>query len=223
MIKNIYYKEWVKTRRFLVVMFVAVLGVTAYGLLGLNRIYELKEAQHLWEVIVSKDALFVDVITYVPLLTGLLMGITQFAPEMYHKCLKLTLHLPCHHLKMINAMLSFGVVMLLGAFALSMLMMFVYMQGIMPVEFYGRILISTVPWYLAGLAAYLLMAWVCLEPTWRRRVFNIVVSLLVLRVYFLAQSPEAYNGFLPLLTVFTILTASLSWLSVARFKIGCQD
>lgn len=43
------------------------------------------------------------------------------------------------------------------------------------------------------------------------------------RVYFLAPGAEAYNSFLPCLTLYTLLAASLSWISVVRFKAGKQD
>ena len=69
----------------------------------------------------------------------------------------------------------------------------------------------------------LLILFSCLEPTWKRRVLNLVISVLLLRIFFLAPAPEAYNAFLPWLAIYTLLTASLSWLSIARFKAGEQD
>ena len=86
-----------------------------------------------------------------------------------------------------------------------------------------RVLLSAAPWFFAGFAGYLLVSWICLEPTWKRRVLNLIIAALIFRVYFLAPGAEAYNSFLPCLTLYTLLAASLSWISVVRFKAGKQD
>jgi len=78
-------------------------------------------------------------------------------------------------------------------------------------------------WYLAGISGYLLVAWICLEPAWKRRILNLIIAVLLLRIFFLSPTPEAYNKFLPYLVVYTLLTASFSWLSIVRFKAGKQD
>ena len=120
-------------------------------------------------------------------------------------------------------MLLYGLLILLVCFASNYLLMAIYLQGILAPELYSRILLTALPWYLAGFTAYLLIAWVCLEPTWKRRIFNLIVTVLLLRIFFLSSDPEAYNGFLPGLIVYSLLTVSLSWLSVIRFKAGKQD
>ena len=223
MIKHLYYKEWVKTRFFIFALAAVVWGITAYTMLNLGRAISLKGAGHIWEVIVAKDALFVDMLEYIPLMAGILLGVMQYVYEMYNKCLKLTLHLPVGHIKVTNVMLSYGAITLAIIFGVSLLGIFAVTSAYFPHEIYGRIIMSALPWYLAGFAAYFLTAWIILDPAWKRRVFNIIISLALLRVYFMAAAPEAYNAFLPLLAVITLLTATLSWISVDRFKAGCQD
>lgn len=219
----IFFKEWIKTRWYLLLACIVTLGFSGYSMLRINRVVELKGAAHIWEVMLSRDAVFVNLLEYVPLLVGILLALVQFIPEMYHKCLKLTLHLPYPQLKMINLMLLYGLLALVVCFATNYLLMFVYLQSVLAPELYSRILLTALPWYLSGICAYLLIAWVCLEPTWKRRVFNLVVTVLLLRIFFLSSDPEAYNGFLPLLTIYSLLTISFSWLSVLRFKAGKQD
>lgn len=219
----IFYKEWIKTRWYLLPAFLVTTGFAGYCMLRINRVVELKGAAHIWEVMLMRDAIFVDLLQYIPLLAGILLALVQFVPEMYHKCLKLTLHLPYPQLRMINLMLLYGLLALTVCFAANFLLMFVYLQGVLAPELYTRILLTAATWYVAGLCAYSLTAWVCLEPTWKRRVFNLVVTLLLLRIFFLSSEPEAYNGFLPWLVVYSLLCVSLSWISVLRFKAGRQD
>ncbi len=49
------------------------------------------------------------------------------------------------------------------------------------------------------------------------------MSVLLLRIYFLAPGPRAYGDFLPVLALLTLASAALSWLSVVRFMAGRQD
>ena len=165
----IFYKEWIKTRWYLLLALLVTLGFAGYSMLRINRVASMKGVEHVWEVMLARDTVFVDLLEFIPLLVGILLALVQFVPEMHHKCLKLTLHLPYPQLRMINLMLLYGLVVLLICFAANYLLMTVYMQGV------------------------------------------------------LAPAPEAYNAFLPWLAIYTLLTASLSWLSIARFKAGEQD
>lgn len=223
MTKAIFYKEWIKTRWYLLLAIMVLLGFSAYAMLRIQRVVSLKGAGHVWEVMLSRDAVFVDILQYIPLLIGLVLALVQFVPEMYRKCLKLTLHLPYPQLRMVSVMLLYGLVCLLAGFALSLLLMWGYMQSVLAPELCARVLLTALPWYVAGLSSYLLLSWICLEPVWRRRLFNLAVSILLLRIFFLAPAPRAYDAFLPWLTLYTLLSASLCWLSVERFREGRQD
>lgn len=219
----IFYKEWIKTRWYLLLTMVVTLGFAGYSMLRINRVVEMKGVEHIWEVMLQRDAVFVDLLQYVPLLVGLLLAIVQFVPEMYRKCLKLTLHLPYPQMRMVASMLLYGMVALIVCFALNFLLMAVYLEGILAPELVRHILFTAAPWYLAGITGYLLVSWICLEPAWKRRILNLIIALLVLRVFFLSTTPEAYNNFLPWLALYTLLIAGFSWLSVVRFKEGKQD
>lgn len=200
-----------------------LIGITGYSMLRVGRTIDMKGIDHLWMVMVLKDAIFIDLLQFVPLLIGVLLAAVQFFPEMQRKCLKLTLHLPYSQKRMVLLMLAYGVCVLLISFALSIILMGVYLPQHFTSELVQRILLSAAPWFLAGFSGYLLVSWVCLEPTWKRRVLNMIIAALIIRVYFLAPGAEAYNSFLPWLALYTLLIASLSWISVVRFKAGKQD
>lgn len=221
--KAIVYKEWIKTRRYLFAALLLTAGFAGYGLLRLYRAVELMGAGHIWEVMVTRNAVFIDPIKFVPLLAGLLLAVVQFVPEMQRKCLKLTLHLPVPALATLGAMLVFGLAALSVLFGIGVAIVGLGPLPVIARELAGNILCTALPWFLAGMAAYLLGAWVILEPTWRLRAVNILMSLLVLRLFFLGEVPHAYDGFLPLLAMLTACTASLSWISVVRFMAGRQD
>lgn len=219
----IFYKEWIKTRWYFLLAVVVTLGFAGYCMLRVNRVIEFKGVEHVWEVMLQRNTVFIDMLQYIPLLVGILFAIVQFVPEMHHKCLKLTLHLPYSQLRMVSAMLFFGAILLVLCFAANFLLMGVYLHTVLTAELTRHILLTAAPWYLAGLAGYLLVSWICLEPAWKRRILNLVITVLVLRIFFLSTTPEAYNGFMPWLAIYTLLTASFTWLSIVRFKAGKQD
>lgn len=221
--KAIVYKEWIKTRRYLFAALLLTAGFAGYGLLRLYRAVELMGAGHIWEVMVTRNAVFIDPIRFVPLLAGLLLAVVQFVPEMQRKCLKLTLHLPVPALATLGVMLVFGLAALSVLFGIGVAVVGLGPLPVIARELAGNILCTALPWFLAGMAAYLLGAWVILEPTWRLRAVNILMSLLILRLFFLGEVPHAYDGFLPLLALLTACSASLSWISVVRFMAGRQD
>lgn len=192
-------------------------------MLRVSRACALQGVEHIWIVMLQRDVIFVDMLKYVPLFIGLALALVQFEPEMQRKSFKLTLHLPIRASKAVSAMLLYGVSVLVVIFIPAILLMWGYLQSVMATELWQHIIFTTLPWYLAGIAAYLLTAWVALEPTWKRRIVDAVIALLMIRIYFLTPTPEAYNGFIPHLVVLTASFALLSMLSLTRFRDGRQD
>lgn len=223
MIKAIFYKEWIKTRWIMLLGALVLFGFSGYILMNLTRVIGLKGAQHIWEVMITRDALFIELLRYIPMIFGVVLGIAQFVPEMTRKCFKLTLHLPFDANRMTFLMLSYGVVSLFALFASVLILLGCVMSGFLIAELVRHILLTALVWFLAGILGYLLTAWIVLEPTWKRRILNAIVGGLLLKVLFIQAPGEAYNGFLPFLTIYIILSGSLAFLSVYRFKVGKQD
>ncbi len=65
-------KEWLKTRWYYLVAVLLSLGFVGYVLLNFFRAAGLKGIAHLWEVMLLRDAVFVDLLQFVPLVVGLL-------------------------------------------------------------------------------------------------------------------------------------------------------
>ena len=73
----IFYKEWIKTRWYFLLAVVTTLGFTGYCMLRINRVIEMKGAAHVWEVMMQRDAIFIDMLQYIPLIAGVLMAIVH--------------------------------------------------------------------------------------------------------------------------------------------------
>lgn len=223
MLKAVIYKEWIKMRSFYPLAVPVLLGFTGYVLLRVQRVVTFRGAAHLWEVMLDKEAVFIDLLQYLPALFGAALALVQFVPEMAHRRLKLTLHLPFPQQRMILMMLAAGLAALALPLALQAGLLWGYFHSLVAGELVSRILLTALPWYLAGLTLYLLTAWICLEPTWRRRTANLLITAGVCRIFFLSDVPQAYGGMLPWLFAFLACALFFPLVSVSRFRKGCQD
>ena len=77
MLRAIFYKEWLKTRWYYLVAVLLSLGFVGYVLLNFFRAAGLKGIAHLWEVMLLRDAVFVDLLQFVPLVVGLLFAVVD--------------------------------------------------------------------------------------------------------------------------------------------------
>lgn len=223
MISSIFYKEWIKTRHIVWLCLLISLGFVIYAQIRLERVIELRDAAHLWEIILTKEVVFIESLKYIPLLLGVLLAIAQYVPEIQQKRLKLTLHLPVNQMKIIFTMTAYGLLCLLVIYLINFAWLWIYLQHVLAPEFTSRILLTAMPWHIAGIVGYAFTSWVCVEPTWKYRVLNSLFAVGFIRLLFLNKYPEAYNNILWLLILLPILFVGFIWISVTRFKIGKQD
>lgn len=223
MTKAIFYKEWLKTRRVFWVALVVAVCFAVYAVMSMNRVATLKGCDHIWLIMLLKDNTFIDVLQMVPLVIGIAVGVAQMAPEMAQKRLKLTLHLPYPQMRLVALMLLTGIAELIVIFAVQMLIIAIYDMQILASQLVSRVLLTSVPWYICGINAYMITTAICLEGTWRQRVLLGLLGVGMISFYFMQPAPEAYNSSLWLLVVVTLATSLLSFRSVNRFKEGRQD
>lgn len=223
MMKALLYKEWIKMRYFYPLCAAVLLGFTAYALLRIERVVTFRGVSHVWEMLLQKETVFIELLRYLPLVSGVALAAVQFIPEMARKRLKLTLHLPYPQRRTMLLMTGFGLVALTVLFAVQAAALGAYLQPLLAPELVARILLTTGPWYAAGLVLYLLTVWTVIEPTWRRRVANLLIAAGVCRIFFLSEVPQAYDGMLPWLVGFLLCALFFPLVSVYRFRQGCQD
>ncbi|MCM1451616.1 MAG: hypothetical protein NC102_05120 [Clostridium sp.] len=220
--KAIFKKEWLKTRMAAAVSLILCMSMAIYAILKINRLVALKGADHLWMIMLLKDNTFIDAIQYTTIISALIIGIAQMAPEMAQKRLKLTLHLPYPQTRMILLMLGVGLVELFVIYALQCVSIAVFYSKIIPASLVWRVVLTSLPWYFAGFIAYLFTAAVCLEGTWLRRAVLALLGICAVMICYLQPAPEAYNGMMWLIIVFAFVLALLPLGSVLRFKEGRQ-
>lgn len=220
MVRSLFFKEWLKTRMAVVLAGVATMGLCAYLLITIGRVMESHGMMAVWDTLLNRDTLLIEPLRFVPIVVGVLLGVAQILPEMTQKRIKLTLHLPIENWKSIGIMVLYGAVVMAGLAVLNLGVCFGVMSVWLPAEILKHIFLTAVVWYLAGLLAYFFTVWVVLEPTWKLRIPEMLFAAACLRGFFMSTMPEAYNAFLPIMAVFTVLCSALPLLSIDRFKKG---
>ena len=223
-LKAIFYKEWIKSREMvLLILTVALLGV-AYTFIDTAYLFRSKESISIWLAVLDRKVTITSpYLEYFFLLTPLLISALQYSSEMVNKRFKLTLHLPLGESKIIAYMLAYGIGVVLTIQLVTICSLVALLSFYYPVEFIYAAMMHLVPFVLAGIAGYLFVAWVVLEPIWRRRVINTLYSIVALTVFTLGHTGTDYIYGLPLLGAMVGLAVVCSYLSASRFKDGAQN
>ena len=167
--------------------------------------------------------MLVDPLKSLPALVGAGLGLAQFLPEITQKRLKLTLHLPDSRRAMMLGMLGYGLVLLTMLFAVQLLAIGLYLRHLMAPELVHAVVSTTLPWYAAGFAGYLFAAWICIEPTWRQRLFDALIAAGVMRLLFSSDALRVCAPLLPWIAAVVLCALFFPLHSTLRFRRGCQD
>lgn len=222
MIRSLFYKEWIKTRKILLLSLVIFTAFLIYIFINIQEMFRVSGATGVWTDVILKDINLLSKLQWLPLLLGLLFGLSQFIPEMSNKRLKLTLHLPMSERKITFVMLMYGVLSLLGLYCMVYAVIVSALRIYFPAEIVWVMFCSSLPWFMAGLIGYLLVVWVCVEPVWRQRVFNSLIAVYALTFFMITARSGAFVPFIPYLSVATLVVFFFTFYSMCRFKDGAQ-
>ncbi len=220
--KAIVYKEWLKTRWFVIGLSLLGVGLLAYIFITLERVFRHLGMVEVFDVIVNRHNTLYAELKYYPVIFGVLLALAQFIPEIQKKRLKLTLHLPVSQKTTYFTMQSYGIVVLFVCFMIQLFLLYGYSVLYFPQEIIASAFISLLPWYSAGFTAYLFTALICLESVWIRRIIYLLIAFGVLYSSYLTEFPGAYRHVWWLLLLLPIYVFTLPWLSIERFKKGIQ-
>jgi hypothetical protein len=217
---SLFFKEWIKSRWVLLVTLLVFAGIIAYTFITMSTELRVLGADVVWESIIQKGITHFDYLKYLCLLAGVMLAVVQYAPEMTNKRLKLTLHLPLPEYRIVLSMLLFGMVSLAVLFLLVYGAVSIGVNSYYPVEIAQWNLAALLPWLWGGLAAYLLTAWISIEPVWRQRLFDTVIALCLLKLFYFDELPGAYAPLLPWLAGLCAAGITFTFYSIIRFKEG---
>ena len=130
--KALSYKEWMKTRKFILVAFVLLAAVAVYSYIDITYAIRIEEAVNIWYGFIFQGVSVSNLMMYLIPLSGISMAIVQFVPEMTNKRFKLTLHLPASETRLVSAMLLYGHGVLFALYFVCIVFMSVIIGLVMP-------------------------------------------------------------------------------------------
>ncbi len=163
---------------------------------------------------------FFSLYRFIPLGIALLIGLSQFVPEITDKRIKLALHLPLHNLQIIYIMVVYGFVLLFLTMIPGILIFTGLISVYLPAEITIPVLQTMSPWLLGGFCAYFLIATIALEPAWKFRFLYILISYKVLTLFFMYLSIGNAVSLLPVLCLITGLSGIAPVYTSYRFNKG---
>ncbi len=218
--KSVIYKEWLKTRWFLIGF--AVLGLVAVGyiFLKVQHDFTFYEGKNYWYSVLFQGFQYFGHLKYVPLVIGLVVGVAQYFPETVNKRIKLTFHLPLKENNILLMMMAFGAGSLLVCFLLLFAAFFTLSYMFFPTEIVMGAVTSIFPWFLAGLTGYFLVALVVLEPVWKYRILYALTGGFFTMIYLQSAVVAGYGPVNPILALLTAALSIALIFSAYRFRKG---
>lgn len=220
MFKAIIFKEWLKIRWATFFLAVIALFLLLNILLNVSHDMKFMEARVYWYNVVFRQRLFYHGLMYLPVLSGIILALAQFMPEMSANRLKLTFHLPVKENNVLLQMLSVGFVSLISLFVITLLLLIIIVQIYFPKEVLWSVLMTSAPWFLAGITAYFAVSMLVTEPLWRKRILLILIVYGYLDTLFYLFGYNLYERSLPEFTVLSLLFSISILYSGYRFRKG---
>lgn len=219
-LKHLIYKEWLKTRWFVSIALLLNLGVLIYIFIALRSNFLSAGGTIYLSTLMTYKTQFFSLYRYIPLGIALLIGLSQFVPEITDKRIKLALHLPLHNLQIIYIMVVYGFVLLFLTMIPGILIFTGLISVYLPAEITIPVLQTMSPWLLGGFCAYFLIATIALEPAWKFRFLYILISYKVLTLFFMYLSIGNAVSLLPVLCLITGLSGIAPVYTSYRFNKG---
>ena len=220
MIRSIVYKEWIKTRWFMLIL--SILGLLAVGnvFLRVQHYITFNEAHNYWYLVLFQNQQYFKGLRFIPVVIGLAIALVQYIPEITDKRIKLTFHLPLNENRALLIMLGYGVSILILCFAFLLILFTGLSNHFFGAEIVHAALVSVTPWFLAGMAAYFLAAMVVLEAIWKYRIAYFLASSAFILFFFENGIAGAYATLNWKLTLCTLLISLSLTFSAYRFRKG---
>ena len=222
MLRAIFYKEWLKLRLLWGLAVLVNAGLVTYLLLSLRSTLIASGVVETWATMIGRDVMMVNQLMYLPLVTGVVLALCQWLPEMQIKRIRLTLHLPLDYTASIGMMLLSSLCGLTLLFALDATVLALVEQAWLPRELVWRTFLTCLPWYIGGLLGYSVTSWCLLEPQWKMRCLDFLIGAPLVALCYLTAQPACYISMLPWLVLALLATVCLPFYSIYRFKLGKQ-
>lgn len=218
--KSVIYKEWLKTRWFIIAFVVLGVLVVGYIFLNVRHNFKFTDPNNYWYTLLFMKLKYFGYLKFAPIAGALAISIAQFFPETVDKRIKLTFHLPLNENKVLLVMMLFGSAILFATYGLFLSVFIGFSSIYFPSNIVVPALVTITPWFLGGFAAYYFVALIVLEPVWKYRFLYILVATTVVPLFFESAATGSYAPANPALAIIVIVLSISLLFSGYRFRKG---
>ncbi|MDO5484655.1 MAG: hypothetical protein Q4F27_07065 [Desulfovibrionaceae bacterium] len=172
-----FFKEFVKTGVCMAVLTLSSAAFMTWQWLNVRRLFMLDHPEIVWYRVMDLGQVPYAALAFLPIACAFVFCCCQFLPEMRDERLRISLHLPCGMVVLVLAHLLFGLCFLSLLFLGDALLLMLILGTCFPEEAVSTALLTSLPWFLAGLIAYLCVAYAILEPQRRAKLMGLLLGL----------------------------------------------
>lgn len=218
MLTSVFLKEWLKIRWFWLLALTLNLCGLGYLLLTVRHQFQIEHSEMIWYWAFELRRLLYESIKYLPLLTGVMIAVAQFLPELIANRFRLSLHLPIRADLLVWSWVGFGGLMAGVIMAIDAVGLYCIMSGWFPKEAAWSAVLTAAPWFLGGWVAYFGVTLMMMEPHAPRRLFYMALSLAFLGLLYQEKGYQEYDKALPILIIMAALFALAVILPAHRYR-----
>ncbi|PIE74638.1 MAG: hypothetical protein CSA18_04085 [Deltaproteobacteria bacterium] len=193
MLRGIFFKEWIKIRKYFYACFLLNLVFMAYYFFFLRNLFNVEHSEFIWYRAFDIGVIYYDYLKWPLLICGAIIGVSQFAFEMTSHRFRLSLHLPCSTEKIVFGHILIGLLLITGLVLMTTCIMFFVTRHFFPAVAAISFVLTALPWFFGGIAVYLGTALVFLEPSFYRKIIYLVISSGFIFLFFMGDGYEEYN------------------------------
>ncbi|MDR1555167.1 MAG: hypothetical protein LBS39_03975 [Campylobacteraceae bacterium] len=201
-------KERIKLQKLFWLPFVIAIALSADVYMSYKSIISSHGAAALWVDLIYKQSIHFDKLKWALIIGGVIFAYLQFMPECKDKRLRLMFHLPVSYRFSIYSIIFAGLVLnVILSLSVIACLFLVFWSFSFPCELIFVMLMSVIPWSIAGVVSYLAVSSIIAEPSVVRKLALAFIAVIFINLLITA------NGFFSMKSdLWLYILLSLFWL-----------
>lgn len=196
MINAIFYKEFIKTYKVILLFFVIITYILFQTFLDAKNTMEFMDATSAILGIAQMGRFDFNHLEYACFFLSISFGIAQFYPEITQARIRLYLHLPLSHTKLVSLILFCGV-FVLSLFFLGIICIYYFiLSSYYPIEIFQAILTKLTPLFLVSILCYFAVVLGFLEPNIKKKIIYVSIAFFWANILFNAATNGYFASYL---------------------------
>ncbi|MFC0876578.1 hypothetical protein ACE01N_08280 [Saccharicrinis sp. FJH2] len=222
MIQSIFYKEWLKTKWFIIVGVLMVILFLFIWFQILNAKFSGQQFIKNIYLIAINNKMYQNPLHFMPAIFALILALFQFVPEINNHKYRLTLLLPANEIKLFALMTGYGYLIYTGFTILLISAFFIISNHFLPILLVQASLANIITWILSGYLTYTWITTVLFEPGWIYRIFLSSLGFTAISVSLWQTENFTTHQLNFVILAYVLLSYTIPYFTLNRLRKGKQ-